>query len=497
MSRFPARPHAPTARAPQGPVASARGVAPRLLAAALLLASPALPDTDPLPADVAAMHPEGKWKIRKADLYRYLVRYESGQPSALAVLPEYMKLRLVEDEARRRKVSVTEQEAERWLSDLDRKLRQQGQDLDAYCKQFGMRKEELRRKGRQWVLMEKVSRAILKEKDPSRGDTPVTDDSVIFVVDTLYKDAKKETEGLPDGTVARIRGIDITEYEYGRALAMELPKTEVLRSLRGLILDEEVALLVGDRNPPAPEDLEEQKKWFLEMEKSRIRRAAPNAPQEITDDMVEQVLRNRGLTVDLVLRNPAFLAQARAIGHFRASVTEEDLRQYYADHKGEYGEQLKVARILVGARGQGVPGVGRAVRTPEQGRKESGDIYDRLKAGQDFHELARQRSEDPDVIRDAGGIVPFWITSATPGYDDTFRQALQLEANGVSKPFFSQGRGYVIVKLLEKRPAQDFEQLKDRIRKDAANDRYTLWRNDRTRAARINEDLFEDASTGK
>jgi hypothetical protein len=263
------------------------------------------------------------------------------------------------------------------------------------------------------------------------------------------------------------------------------------------MLAEEVALLLGDRNPPTADEIADQRQWFLEMEKNRIRRAAQNPPQEITDEMVEQVLRNRGLSLDLVVRNPAFLAQARAIGHFRKALGEEELRRYFDDHKGEYGDQLKVARILIGARGQGVPGVGKAVRHVEQGKKESSDLYDRLKAGHDFHELAREKSEDPDLIKRTGGIVPFWITASTPGYDDTFRQAAELDVNGISKPFFSQGRGYVIVKLLERKPAPAYEQLKDRIRKDAANDRYAIWRNDCTRAARISADLLEDAASAQ
>jgi len=52
--------------------------------------------------------------------------------------------------------------------------------------------------------------------------------------------------------------------------------------------------------------------------------------------------------------------------------------------------------------------------------------------------------------------------------------------------------GYVIVKLLERKVAPSYEQQKDRIREDAANDRNTLWRNERTRAARINAGLFEE-----
>jgi len=463
------------------------------LSAFLLLAAPGAKGEDPLPADLAAMHPEGKWKIRKADLCRYLVKYEGGQASALPVLPEYMKLRLVEDEARRRRISVSEEEVDRKLQEIDAATREAGQGgLKELSKHYEMREKELRRKGRQWVLYEKVARAVLKEKDPSRKDEPLSDDSVIFVIDTLVKEAKKETEGLPEGIVARIRGIDITEYEYGRALAVELPATEVLRALRGLILAEEVVLLLGDRNPPAAEELEGQRRWFLELEKDRIRRSIQGAPEEITDEMVEGVLKQRGLSTDLVLGNPAFLAQARAIGHFEKSLGEEDLRRHYDEHKGQYGEQLKVARILVGARGQKVPGVGAPIRTIEQGKKESSDLYEKLKAGQDFHQLAREKSEDADVLRKGGGIVPFWITSDTPGYEDTFQQAAKLAHDGISLPFFSGGRGYVIVKLLGRKAAPDYAQLKDGIRSDAARYRYDVWRNERTRAARINTALFED-----
>jgi hypothetical protein len=460
---------------------------------ALLLAPPLAAADDPLPSDVAAVHPQGKWKLRKADLYRYLARFESTSPASLPVLPEYMKLRLVEDEARRRKIPVSEEEVERWIAALDRQLRQEGKGLDDYRKQFGMSDRELKRKGRQWVLQQKLAGAILREKDPSRGDAPVADDSVLFVVDTLYKDAKKETEGLPEGVVARIRGIDITEYEYGRALAIELPRMDVFRALRGLILEEETVLLIGDRNPPSPEEIAEQRAQVLDAEKNRIRRSVPGAPEEITDEMVEQLLRNRGTSLDLVLKNPMFLAQARAIGHFRRQLAEEDLLRYHEDHKGAYGDQLKVARILVGARGQDIPRVGKTLRTIEQGKRESNDIYEKLRAGEDFHKIASQTSEDADQIRKAGGVVPFWITAATPGYDDTFKQAEKLGRNEFSKPFFSEGRGYVIVKLLDRKPAPGYDALKERLRRDAARDRYAIWLKEVTEAARINDGLFEDA----
>lgn len=97
----------------------------RPFALLLLLCIPLLADEprrNPLPADVAAQHPEGKWVVRKADLYRYLVRFYGAGSSAGGVLEEYMKRRLIEDEARKRKITVTENDVDRWLAELDAKV---------------------------------------------------------------------------------------------------------------------------------------------------------------------------------------------------------------------------------------------------------------------------------------------------------------------------------------------------------------------------------------
>jgi len=445
-----------------------------------------------LPRDVAAQHPEGKWTIRTADLYRYLVRYYSGQPSAASVLPEYLKLRLVEDEARRRKISVSEGEVERWLEQLnERVMQQQGVGLDEMRKQLDMRQAELRRRGRQWMLYERVARAIVNEKDPSRDkDSPLGDDTVILVIDTLVREAPQQSEGLPEGVVARIRGLDITEYEYGRALSFEMGKIEVQRAIQQLVLQEEAALLIGNRDAPLPADLAAYKAWYIAMEKSRISRM-PNAPPVITDDMLDQILRQRGLTRELVFSNPGFLAQARAIGHFRRAQSEEDLKRFYEDHREHYGDQLRVARILVGARAQKVPGVGRPIRTMEQGRSLAEDLYARIRGGQDFGDLATRHSEDPDVVRLSGGTLPFWITADRPDYADTWEQANRLEKGQISKPWFSQGRGFVIVKLLDRQKAEPYEKLRDQIRADAADRAFAVWRNEVLSAALVNTKLLD------
>jgi hypothetical protein len=458
----------------------------------LLALAPVTAAQDRVPSDVAAMHPEGKWKVRMADLYRYLVRYYRGQPTARMVLPEYMKRRLVEERARQGRLGVTEAEVDAWLADLDAQVkRQTGKGLKDMSGQVGMKPAELKRRGRLWLLQEKVARAEILAKDPSRPKSQrLSEDTVILVIDTLYKDAPKAYEKLPKGVVARIGKIDITAYEYGRALVYELPTTEVLRALSDLVLFEEVALLVGDRNPPSKEDLEVQKQWYLTAEKNRIRRM-PRAPTRITDDIVKQVLEQRGLTLEDVYAGPGFSAQARAVGHFRRQQTDETLAKFYEANRGRYGDQIQIARILVGARAQNIPGVGRKIRNLNQGKAIAEQIWARLQGGEDFADLARKHSEDSDVIRKRGGFVPIWLTGQTHGYQDSFVQARQLEKGGITKPFFSAGRGYVIVKLLARRKALDYELLKDDIRADAATQDYGLWRHTVGRAALKNPNLLE------
>jgi len=458
----------------------------------ILLGTPLLGAVQ-LPSDVAAMHPEGKWKVRKADLYRYLVRFNSGQPSARTVLREYLKRRLIEHEARRRKLTVTEAEVKSWLADLDARVRRQGgQGLDDYRRKMGMKPDELGRRGRQWLLQEKVARSIFNERDPTRDKSRrLSEDSVILAVDELYRKAPKVVDPvkLPAGVVASIGGIEITEYEYGRALAYELPATEVYRAVLDLILVEEVKLLLGNDDPPTKKELAAQEEWYWTFERNRLRRQA-REPDLVTDRVVRQVLEQRGLTRERILANPAFRAQARARGYFRGRLSEEDLERYFNQHQERYGDTLKLARILVVARSQRVVEVGQKVRTLQQGKRVANELWLSIRKGADFSELASRRSEDPDTIRRNGGVVPFWISAATPGYQDSYLAASRLKPGEVSKPFFSRGRGYVIVKLLERRKAPGFEAEKAKIRKDAAEQEYQLWRRKVSQAALKNEDLL-------
>ncbi|NJN14653.1 MAG: hypothetical protein HC813_03290 [Planctomycetes bacterium] len=280
-------------------------------------------------------------------------------------------------------------------------------------------------------------------------------------------------------------------YDFGRELSFALPATELARALNGLVMVEETNLLLGNADAPSDIDLAIQRNWFLEYERNRIARQLKGS-QRVTDDMVRQSLEGRGLTLELALSNPSFLAQARAKGHFRRSIDDAMLREYYEANRKRYGDELKVARILVAARAQQIQMAGKKVRTLEQGKALADALWLRATQGADFAQLAAENSDDPDVIRQNGGVVPLLLTAATPGYEDTYLQADQLELEGISKPWFSQGRGYVIAKLVERKVALAFDAAAHDIRRDAAEELYRSWMGAVLKAALRNEKLLEE-----
>lgn len=447
---------------------------------------------DPIASDLAAEHPAGKWKIRKRDFFIHLARYNSAHPNARVALEDYLKGRLVQREAAKRNISVTNAEVDAFLNKLDQRVREQSQGtmtLEQMMKAREMDPDDFQRRSRLALLRERLARSIMRERDNTwPADKEVSDDAVALTIDSLWEKEPKEFElaKLPEGVLAKVGDIEITEYDYGRQLIRVLPSTEIARALQDLILAEQVALLLGNRDEPSSEAIEMERRAFLIRERNRIARL-PGAPQDIekiTAEMIDQVLLQRGLTVAKVLENPGFKAQARAREYFMRQVTDEDLKKFYEENSGKYGDRLRVRRILVLARAQPVMIAGKKVRTLEQGRAVANAIYLRLEGGEDFAKVAKASSDDPDVIRKNGGFVPLWLTADAPSYEDTWAQANRLEEGQISKPFFSAGRGYVIVKLINRRRALGFTAQKKQIRRDAAEYQYRIWQAKVLREAR-------------
>ncbi|MHC4409517.1 MAG: peptidylprolyl isomerase [Planctomycetota bacterium] len=433
-------------------------------------------------ADLVAEHPEGKWKIRKREFYIHLARYNSAHANARVALEPYLKERIVLREAGQRNISITNKEIDAFLADLDRQVREKSKGamtLEDLMKSKDMTRDELRRTARVSRLRERVARSIIRERDKTwPRHKEASEDLVTVTIDELWKEEPKEFDlaKLKKGVLAKVGDIEINEYDYGRQLVRVLPITELTRALQDLVLAEQVVILTGTRAEPTAEEMESERRAFLIRERNRIARLSGEKDlNKITVATIEQVLGQRGLSIEKVLANPGFKAQARARGFFRRQVSDEDMTKFYKDNAAKYGDRLRVRRILVLARAQPVMIAGKKVRTLDQGRAAAQAIHLRLKGGEDFGKIAMQGSDDPDVIRKNGGFVPLWLTADAPSYEDTWAQANRLKEGEISAPFFSAGRGFVIVKLINRRRALGFSAQKALIRRDAAEYDYRLW----------------------
>lgn len=472
--------------------------------ARLLLLVLALPGfAQELAGDIAAAHKDGKWQIRKADLYQHLAAYYSNLPVAKTVLPDYLRRRLIEDRATKGGITVTDADIAAWVKKIDDQIRARTGgtgSLDQYRKDKGMTLGEFKRRVRLAILRERVARADVNKRDPSRDKQKPLDDSTVgLVIDEMYRKAPKvlDPKKLKSGLVARIDGIDITAYQYGRELSYALPRGTVARALSDLILVEEVNLLLGNDDPPTEAQLAAQKKWMLTMETNRLQalaraqRMKGQPVPKVTETMVRDIMKQRGMPLEKALENPASRAQARARGYFRAlydvdahelgseaaKKAEAELKKYYDAHKEQFGDQLKVQRLLIAARAQRVGNVGQKIRTLQQGKAVADAVHKRITGGADFGEVARQMSDDIPVIKNTGGFVPFLVRANSPGYQDTWRQANSLKEGQVSKPFFSAGRGFVIVKLVERQRAFGLDSQREAILTQASEQAYRRWRN--------------------
>lgn len=154
-----------------------------------------------------------------------------------------------------------------------------------------------------------------------------------------------------------------------------------------------------------------------------------------------------------------FLTQS----YFRELVGEDNARAYYEGIKHEL-EYASVRHILIGIEEINPDGSRTEVRTFDEAKEFADGLYAELQAGADFAELAREHSTDPGSAEN-GGLYQYapinrWVPE--------FRQAvLDQEIGEIGQPVKTDF-GYHII-LVEERGQLEFEEIKDDILDDLAN----------------------------
>jgi peptidyl-prolyl cis-trans isomerase C len=140
----------------------------------------------------------------------------------------------------------------------------------------------------------------------------------------------------------------------------------------------------------------------------------------------------------------------------KVSITETDLRTYYDAHSDEYmaPERAHISHILVA------------------GEAAAEDVLGRLRAGEDFAELASAESLD-EATRESGGALDAWVTPGgyVPGIGYSVEADSAIFAAGVedlvSRPIKSD-KGYHVIRVREREPERrrPYEEVRERIRSE-------------------------------
>ncbi len=144
-------------------------------------------------------------------------------------------------------------------------------------------------------------------------------------------------------------------------------------------------------------------------------------------------LQQEGLTLEMLRERVETQMLLEALAQKGVTVTEEEIQEYFEEHKEELGEPARVrARHIL-------------VKTEEEAR----GVLAQLAAGGDFATLAREKSQDP-VSREKGGDLGF----ISPGQmvQEFEKEAFAFPVEKISQPVKTE-YGYHIIKVEERKEA--------------------------------------------
>lgn len=161
-------------------------------------------------------------------------------------------------------------------------------------------------------------------------------------------------------------------------------------------------------------------------------------------------------------------------------VSEEEILQYYEDHKEDYisPERVRVRRIFLLA--------GKDAEERALARARLQTLRDEIDAGAEFEELAKRHSQGPDA--ELGGLVGWQQRGdLAPALDEA---AFTLPEGGTSGVI--ETRGGVLLLRVDEREEQSLTPLEEVrlliepvIRADAAEERYKKWLGDLRSRSRV------------
>lgn len=116
---------------------------------------------------------------------------------------------------------------------------------------------------------------------------------------------------------------------------------------------------------------------------------------------------------------------------------------------------IKVAHILVASKEEDTQDV------KGNAKKKVEEIYNKLKQGEDFANMAKQFSDDESSSKKGGELPPFTTGKMVPEFENA---AFELQKDGDITQIIKSVYGYHIIKRLEYKPLESFDDLKGNIK---------------------------------
>lgn len=244
--------------------------------------------------------------------------------------------------------------------------------------------------------------------------------------------------------VARVGDESITKEELYNLLV----KQNGQAALNTLITEKIVALEAAKQNISVSEE-EVQKELDISIEQSggKVQFA--------------QALAYYGYTEEDIRKNIRTNFTIRKLMEPQITITEEEMQQYFNENKTSFDtpEQVKASHILVDT---------------EEKAKE---VKEKIKAGNDFAELAKEYSTDEGSKSQGGQLGYFQRGDMAQQFEDA---AFALEVGGISEPV-QTGFGYHIIKVEDKIAAKEAnyadskDQVKDALIQQKIPELFNTW----------------------
>jgi len=411
--------------------------------------------------------------VTREDLHTALADRYGRRTGGGRLLERFVTEWVAADEMARRGITVTAEEVVEKVEEARlqaaEQLKRYGEkevSLDEFLQASGTSLREFRAQTSQYLALQKMAR---QDLGTSREVSPAQ-------LDIWLRDLRRRRKVIDDPAVlgkdevARVGGEPLSRLAFGKWLTGVVRRPDLFGVVQDLVFRVDVA----DRAAREKVSLSLEE---VEREISRLRREFMDQPGIEGSGITFEVWlgEKQGMTLDELRSDPGFLTNLLARRVAGRALTEETVEREWADNPARYGETARIRRILV--RGEDRPSAfGASARPMLEAKRIADKALDEAQSGTPFEEVARRWTEEVPPEGPRGRLL-----EVTPVASDSLLPQNVLDAvfagnaGDVLGPLKAID-GWHIVRVVSRRPAPAFEEIRDAVRGDLEAEAVSDWR---------------------